>query len=351
MIYFWLLYQVKNDIIALNDPTNHQDHDDHYHHHVDQLKLHRSISTNNNTIVSFRMNSNHSDVNSDISNRTHSTHNNNDNNNNNNNGDNNNDINNDDGKNDYNNYNECSVNDEVIIMEKNNSNVLQHNKSKSSWIFGTSSSQKDPLSSTSSSSSSSLSHHRSQSISQKQSSAPITHINEIGGNSTDECLSDPMSAASFYHFSKKHSNKSSYNDDNNNTHHHRISIDNDFDYSSNIDPSVPNSAKTLKNSIKINNIYSTPNDNNDYNNIHNDDINDNNINNNNNNNNNNNTVVTNKTKLSPKPIHRLQRKKTYLLIFEVKSVRFLWEPYRGIFWYWEVVECYRRIILTAGTLQ
>ena len=74
-------------------------------------------------------------------------------------------------------------------------------------------------------------------------------------------------------------------------------------------------------------------------------------NNNDNNNNNNNTVVTNKTKSSPKTIHRLKRKKTYLLIFEVKSVRFLWEPYRGIFWYWEVVECYRRIILTAGTLQ
>ena len=344
MIYFWLLYQVKNDIIALNDPTNYHDHDHHHHHHhVDQLKLHRSISTIDNTIVSFRMNSNHSDVIADISNRTHSTHDN-DNHNNDNNGDNNNDINNDDGKNDYNNYNECSVNDEVII--KNNSDVLQHNKSISSWIFGTSSSQKDLLSSTSSSSSS-VSHQQSQSISQKQSSsAPIT-------NSTDECLSDPMSAASFYHFSKKHSNKSScyHDDNNNNTYHQRISIDNDFDYSSNIDPSIPNSAKILKNNIEINNIYSIPNDNNDYNNIHNDDIDDNNINNDNNNNNNNNTVITNKTKSSPKTIYRLKKKKTYLLIFEVKSVRFLWEPYRGAFWYWEVVECYRRIILTAGTLQ
>jgi hypothetical protein len=366
MIYFWLLYQVKNDIIALNDPTNHHDHptNHHNHHHVDQLKPHitEESNTNNNTIVSFSMNSNHSDLNADKSNITHCTHNNNNINNvDNNNDDNNNDDNNndddnkDDDKNDYN-SNECSIIDEVIIMKNNernvnDSNVLQHSKSISSWIFGTSTSQKDPLpstSSSSSSSSSSLSHQQSQSISQKQSSEPINHINEIGGNDTDENLSDPMSAASFYHFSKKHSNKSSYNDDNN-SNHHKMNDNNDFDYSSNIDPCVSNSAKTL-NSIKINNIYSISNHNNDHNNIQNDDINDNNNNNNNNNINNNNAVLTTKTKSSPKTIQRLKRKKTYLLIFEVKSIRFLWEPYRGNFWYWEVVECYRRIILTAGTL-
>jgi len=37
----------------------------------------------------------------------------------------------------------------------------------------------------------------------------------------------------------------------------------------------------------------------------------------------------------------------YSQLFEVKSIRFLWEPYKGTFWYWEVIESYRRIIFTA----
>jgi len=35
------------------------------------------------------------------------------------------------------------------------------------------------------------------------------------------------------------------------------------------------------------------------------------------------------------------------LSLQAISLKFLWEPYRNEVWYWEVVECYRRIILTS----
>jgi len=50
--------------------------------------------------------------------------------------------------------------------------------------------------------------------------------------------------------------------------------------------------------------------------------------------------------------HQHENKDSELLLSdESKSISFLWEAYKAEYWYWEIVECYRRITLTALLIE